>query len=51
MKKELTFCNMVKVNGKYVPVKKLSEEEQRNFGNYVRRRPMEALGYIVKEQQ
>lgn len=49
MKKELTFRNLVRVGDKYVPIEELTEEQRKDFGNYVRRRPMEALGYIVEE--
>jgi hypothetical protein len=49
VKKELTFRNLVKVGEEYVPIEELTEEQRQDFGNYVRRRPMEALGYIVEE--
>jgi hypothetical protein len=48
-KKELTFRNWVKIGNEYVPLKDLPKEVQQDFGNFVRRRPMEALGYIVEE--
>lgn len=47
MKKELTFRNLVKIGDEYIPMDDLPPDVKADFGNFVRRRPMEALGYIV----
>lgn len=49
-KKELTYRILVKKGeDEYVQFKDMTNEERTDFANYVRRRPMEALGYIVEE--
>lgn len=48
-KKKITFRNLVRVGDKFVPIEELTEEERQDFGNYVRRRPLEAVGYKVVE--
>lgn len=50
MKKKLTYTNLVKIGDDYVPLKDLTPEQRADFGNYVRRHPMEVLGYIVEEK-
>jgi hypothetical protein len=48
-KKKITFRNLVPVGDEYVTLEELTEEERQDFGNYMRRHPMEAVGYIVVE--
>lgn len=49
-KKELTYRIFVKKGeGEYVQFKDMTNEERADLGNFVRRRPMEALGYRVEE--
>lgn len=49
-KKKLTYRIFVKKGeGEYVQFKDMTNEERADLGNFVRRRPMEALGYRVEE--
>lgn len=49
MKKELTYTNKVRINGKDIPVNELSQKQRQELANQVGKKMFEALGYIVEE--
>lgn len=45
----ISYTNRIEIDGREMTLEELTEEERTRFGDLVRTRPLQSMGYLVEE--